>query len=100
MLTLALDPQRAHFSLRTGATVAFILIALVPPLLVLTVLWIWPIAGLTADRTAMAARDYTDMWAAGHFIQKDHVFTSISCPGVTFCMAADTGGNMYTYSAG
>ncbi len=68
MLTLAADPQRAHFSLRTCATVAFILIALVPPLLVLTVLWVWPIAGLTADRTAMAARDYTDMWAAGRFV--------------------------------
>jgi hypothetical protein len=67
-LTLAFDSQRAHFSLRTYATVAFILIALVPPLLILTVLWIWPIAGLTADRTAMAARDYTDMWAVGHFV--------------------------------
>ena len=68
MLTLAADPQRAHFSLRTCATVAFILIALVPPLLVLTVLWVWPIAGLTADRTAMAARDCTDMWAGGPLV--------------------------------
>jgi hypothetical protein len=68
MLTLASEPKRVHFSLRNYATVAFILIALVPPLLVLTVLWIWPIAGLTADRTAMAARDYTDMWAAGRFV--------------------------------
>ena len=68
MLTLAADPQRAHFSPRNCATVAFILIALVPPLLILTVLWVWPIAGLTADRTAIAARDYTDMWAVGHFV--------------------------------
>ncbi len=68
MLTLASEPKRVHFSLRNYATVAFILIALVPPVLVLTVLWIWPIGGLNADRTAMAARDYTDMWAAGRFV--------------------------------
>jgi hypothetical protein len=59
---------RVHGDPRTYATVAFMLIALLPPLLVMSILWIWPIAGLTADRTAMAARDYTDMWAAGHFV--------------------------------
>jgi Glycosyltransferase family 87 len=68
MLTPAAAPTGAHAKLPTYATAAFILIALLPPLLVLSVLWIRPIAGLTADRTAMAARDYTDMWAAGHFV--------------------------------
>ncbi|MGD0603992.1 MAG: protein kinase [Streptosporangiaceae bacterium] len=38
-------------------------------------------------------------WARGHQIQKVSTFTSISCPGTTFCMAADAEGNMYTYSA-
>jgi hypothetical protein len=68
MLMPAGAPTGTHVNLSTHATAAFILIALLPPLLVLSVLWIWPIAGLTADRTAVAARDYTDMWAAGHFV--------------------------------
>jgi Glycosyltransferase family 87 len=34
----------------------------------MVVLWILPVGELSADRTAMAARDYTDMWAAGHLV--------------------------------
>jgi hypothetical protein len=45
---------------------AFLILALLPPLLVATVLWVLPVGPLTANRTALAARDYTDMWAAGH----------------------------------
>src|ERR1700719_3985381 len=42
--------------------------ALLPPMFVMAVLWILPVSELSANRTAMAARDYTDMWAAGHLI--------------------------------
>ncbi len=45
---------------------AFLILALVPPLVVATVLWVLPVGPLDANRTALAARDYTDMWAAGH----------------------------------
>jgi hypothetical protein len=36
----------------------------------------------------------------GHLIEADRIFSSISCPAASFCIAADTGGNVYTYSAG
>ncbi len=42
--------------------------ALLPPVFAATVLWILPLGHLNADRAAMAARDYTDMWAAGHLV--------------------------------
>jgi glycosyl transferase family 87 len=45
---------------------AFLAVALLPSLFAAAVLWILPVGDLTADRTALAARDYTDMWAAGH----------------------------------
>jgi hypothetical protein len=56
--------------LRLGeyARAAFLTAALLPPLLVAAVLWILPVGELTTDRTAMAARDYTVMWAAGHLV--------------------------------
>src|SRR3984893_2275225 len=44
---------------------AFVAVALLPSLFAAAVLWILPVGHLTADRTALAARDYTDMWAAG-----------------------------------
>ena len=43
-----------------------------PPLLAATVLWILPVGDLGADRIAIAARDYTDMWAAGHLVALGH----------------------------
>ena len=47
---------------------AFLAASLVPPAFVVAVLWILPVGELGADRIAMAARDYTDMWAAGHLV--------------------------------
>jgi hypothetical protein len=59
-----------------------------------------PAAGICLAAGALDAYTYSaGTWAAGQFIQKNHIFTSISCPGATFCMAADTGGSIYTYSA-
>jgi hypothetical protein len=60
--------MHAQPKLREYATVVFLATALLPPLFVATVLWIWPVGELTAGRTAIAARDYTDMWAAGHLV--------------------------------
>ena len=37
-----------------------------PSIWVAWLLWFAPIDGLTADRTALAARDFTALWAAGH----------------------------------
>ena len=50
------------------ANTVFIAAALIPPLFAAAVLWILPVAGLSVDRSAMAARDYTDMWIAGHLV--------------------------------
>jgi hypothetical protein len=50
------------------ARAAFLVTALMPPLFAMIVLWILPVGELSADRTAMAARDYTDMWAAGRLV--------------------------------
>ena len=47
---------------------AFLAASLVTPAFVVAVLWILPVGELGADRIAMAARDYTDMWAAGHLV--------------------------------
>jgi hypothetical protein len=58
--------------LKRNARVAFLAAALLPPLLAASVLWILPVAGLGADRIAIAARDYTDMWAAGHLVALGH----------------------------
>jgi Glycosyltransferase family 87 len=63
-LAMALAKPRLGEFART----AFFAMALLPPLFVVTVLWIWPLGELSADRTAMAARDYSDMWAAGHLV--------------------------------
>ena len=49
-------------------TVAFCAVALLPSLVAAAVLWILPIGDLDVDRSAMAARDYTDMWAAGYLV--------------------------------
>jgi hypothetical protein len=57
---------------RTGieehARAVFLAVALLPPLIAASVLWVLPVGDLGADRIAMAARDYTDMWAAGHLV--------------------------------
>ena len=56
--------------------IAFIAVSLLPPIIILMVAWILPIPNLEADRTAMSARDYTDMWAVGHLItigQERHI---------------------------
>ncbi|MGC1407435.1 MAG: glycosyltransferase family 87 protein [Acetobacteraceae bacterium] len=50
------------------ASTVFIAAALLPTLFAAAVLWILPVGGLSVDRSAMAARDYTDMWAAGHLV--------------------------------
>ncbi len=50
------------------ASTVFIAAALIPPLFAAAVLWVLPVGGLSVDRSAMAARDYTDMWAAGHLV--------------------------------
>src|SRR5450631_2063753 len=49
--------MHAQPKLREYATVVFLATALLPPLFVATVLWIWPVGELTAGRTAIAARD-------------------------------------------
>jgi hypothetical protein len=54
--------------LAENARVALLATALLPAFFVVLVLWILPVGELSADRTAMAARDYTDMWAAGHLV--------------------------------
>jgi hypothetical protein len=59
---------RAKPALGAYARSALLATALLPQLLVVAVLWILPVGELRADRTAMAARDYTDMWAAGHLV--------------------------------
>ncbi len=40
-------------------------VGLLPPCLVLWILWFAPIGDLAADRAALAARDFSDLWAAG-----------------------------------
>jgi hypothetical protein len=50
------------------ARIALLTAALLPPLFVAAVLWILPVGELSADRTAIAARDYTDMWIVGHLV--------------------------------
>lgn len=39
-------------------------------------------------------------WSAGQRIGRAHAFASISCPAAGFCLAVDSGGNVYTYSGG
>ena len=58
----------SRIDLKRNARAAFFVTALLPPLFAATVLWILPVDGLDLDRIAMAARDYTDMWAAGHLV--------------------------------
>jgi len=44
---------------------AVIIVALLPPAAGAAILWVVPVEGLTADRTAVAARDFTALWMAG-----------------------------------
>jgi Protein kinase domain len=39
-------------------------------------------------------------WSAGQRVGHAEAFAAISCPAATFCLAADSGGNVYTYSSG
>ena len=61
-------PRRAEILPRGVRERRFIAAALIPLLFAAAVLWILPVGGLSVDRNAMAARDYTDMWAAGHLV--------------------------------
>jgi len=54
-------------------TYAFLALALLPAVLVANVLWVAPVEHLTADRSAMAARDFTSMWAAGRMVAEGHL---------------------------
>jgi len=54
-------------------TYAFLALALLPAVLVANVLWVVPVESLTADRSAMAARDFTSMWAAGRMVAEGHL---------------------------
>ena len=38
-------------------------------------------------------------WARGIVVHHSNKLTSVSCPSADFCVAADSGGNVYTYSA-
>jgi hypothetical protein len=58
--------RASNTSARTIATVVFLMLALVPAMLAVAALWILPVGSQGADRTALSARDYTDMWAAGY----------------------------------
>ena len=43
---------------------------------------------------------YSDgRWARGVVVHHSNKLTSVSCPSAGFCVAADSGGNVYTYSA-
>ena len=42
------------------------LVSLVPSAVAAWILWAAPVSGLTAERAALAARDYTALWGAGH----------------------------------
>jgi Glycosyltransferase family 87 len=74
---IAIAPKQQMFKEYVRA--AFLTAALLPPLLVVAVLWILPVGELTADRTAIAARDYTVMWAAGHLVAlgKSNILTEL-----------------------
>lgn len=51
---------------------AFLVVSLLPPLLVAVVLWVLPQEHLSADRVALAGRDYSNLWAAGHAVATGH----------------------------
>ena len=51
--------------LRRSLVAGVVAIGLVPSCLVFWILWLAPIDGLAADRAALAARDFSDLWAAG-----------------------------------
>jgi hypothetical protein len=43
---------------------------------------------------------YSDgSWARGVVVHHSNKLTSVSCPSADYCVAADSGGNVYTYSA-
>ena len=46
-------------------SIAFVAASLLPALLAAWVLWLAPLADISADRAAVAARDFTALWAAG-----------------------------------
>jgi hypothetical protein len=62
------------------AVTTFLALALVPAMLSGAVLWILPVGTLAADRVAVAARDYTDLWAAGRLVVsgQDHVLFDLA----------------------
>lgn len=62
------------------ARVGFMALALLPPVLVACVLWLFPLPHIEADRAAMAARDFTALWAAGR-LAAAHAFDVLADPG-------------------
>jgi len=61
-------------------------------------------AACTAGRgydlmTGLGSPSYR-LWGPGLTIETTGAVTSISCPTASFCMAADNGGNVYTYTRG
>lgn len=57
----------------------FVGVALLPAFLVGLILWVLPVEQLSADRTALAARDYTVFWAAGK-LAAGHAFAVLADP--------------------
>ena len=54
-------------------------LGLVPPALIVWIMWFAPVGDLGADRTAMALRDFTALWAAGR-AAAEHAFPVLSDP--------------------
>ena len=63
------------------ANVAFAAAALVPALVTAWVLWCAPLPDLAADRTAIAARDFTALWGAGQLALR-HATALLSDPAL------------------
>jgi hypothetical protein len=62
-----------HFRPASGGVGLFLALALVPMAVVAYVLWLAPVGELAADRGAVAARNFTSMWAAGHLVLEGHL---------------------------
>jgi serine/threonine protein kinase len=52
------------------------------------------------DETPTPAAVQSGTWSGGQLIDDGNSLTSASCPTARFCMAGDSGGNVYTYSGG
>ncbi len=70
---------------------ALLALALLPPAIAAFVLWGADIPGLTADRTALAARDFTVLWAAGR-LAAAHTLDLLADPAALTGFIRDTFG--------